>query len=141
MDRVMKRIRGIISLFTKITTMVIIVTAVYIMTFWGADTVLGVKILWEIILVSGICALGNLILPDSEQKEVSKASMVLRNIGMFIYVNIVVMGCGIYFEWFYLSNWKMILGMLALIAFVFATITSVSYFVDNNVAEQINKKL
>lgn len=141
MDRVIKRLRGILSLFTKITTMVIIVTAVYIMIFWGKDTVLGVEILWQIILVSGICSIGCLVLPDSEQKEVSKVSLLLRHIALFIYVNIVVMGSGIYFEWFYLSNWRMILGMLACIAVVFVTITSISYIVDNRLAEKMNQRL
>ncbi len=141
MDRVIKRLRGVLSLFTKITTLVVIVTAIYIMIFWGEGTVLGVKILWQIIFVSGICALGFLILPDSEQKEVSKASMLLRYIALFIYVNIVVMGSGIYFEWFYISNWKMILGMLACIVIVFVIISSVSYFVDNKLAEKMNEKL
>lgn len=141
MDRVIKSLKGIISLFTKITTLVIIVTAIYIMIFWGEDTILGVKILWQIIVVSGICSLGYLILPDEEQKEVSKASMLLRHIALFLYVNIIVMGSGIYFEWFYTTNWKMILGMLTCIVIVFVIITSVSYFVNNKIAEQMNKKL
>ena len=141
MEKVIKKLRGMLSLFTKITTLVVIITALYIMIFWGEGTVLGVEILWQIIIVSGICSLGFFILPDSEQKEVSKRSMLFRNAALFLYVNIVVMGNGIYFEWFYPSNWKMILGMFACIVIVFVIITSVGYFVDNRLAEKLNEKL
>lgn len=61
MEYMIKRLQLMLDIFFKVTTGVIFVTAVYIMVFWGEDTVLNVGILWEILTVSGLCGLGSVV--------------------------------------------------------------------------------
>ena len=111
MEYMIKRLQLMLDIFFKVTTGVIFVTAVYIMVFWGEDTVLNVGILWEILTVSGLCGLGSVVLPCGVGREVSKREMFVRVTLYFGIVNAIVLGCGFRFEWFYFSSWKMVLGV------------------------------
>lgn len=136
-----KRLQSMAAIFARITTGVTFVSAAYIALLWGSDTVLAVDILWQILAVSALCTLGSLLLPCDTEKEVSKKSMLVRNICYFVYVNLAVLGCGFCFEWFNPSNWKMLAAMELCIVAVFAAVMGASYFNDHKTAEQMNRKL
>lgn len=141
MNRVIKRLQSMLNIFVKITTAVICVTAVYIQLFWGQDTDLTVNVLWQILTVSFLCTIGSSIFPCDGEQEISKRSMLLRTLFCFIFVNVVVLGCGFLFEWFYLSNLKMLLGMEAAIIIVFAAVSSADFYRQYKAAEQMNRRL
>lgn len=140
MIRFIKYMQIIFSVYVKITTFVVLAAAVYIGVFWGADTELSVVILWQILIVSGICSLVSLV-PMNGEKELSKASLLFRNALSYAYINIVVLGFGFYFNWFYFSNWKMVLGMEICILMVFIAVMLTEYFIEYKTAEKMNEKL
>ncbi|POP31483.1 DUF3021 domain-containing protein [Lactonifactor longoviformis] len=141
MSHMIKRMQDMLAMFFRITTGIVFVTAVYIGIFWGSGSEIGVNILWQILMVSALCTLGSLLLPCGAEKEVSKRGMLVRMILYFIYVNAVVLGCGLWFAWFSPSKPHMLAGMEVCIIGVFAIVTSVSYFSAYRMAEQMNRKL
>lgn len=143
MERWIKRLQFMLGIFVKITTGVIVVTAVYISVFWGIKVDVKVVLLWQILCVSALCTVGSILLPASEEdaQEISKKGMLIRMIVYFILVNIVVLGCGFCFQWFSPSDWKMVLGMEISIIGVFAAVTAASYFDDYRIAEKMNRRL
>lgn len=141
MNDIVRKLKGCLEIFVRITTGIVFVAAVFITIFWGKDCELGVKILFQILIVGAICSLGSLILPDWDGKEVSKKALIIRKIVYYIFVNVVVLGCGFYFEWFYFSRWEMVAGMEAAIAAVFFVVTMCCYWSDTKTAEKMNKRL
>ncbi len=133
----MKKIADMFNTFVYVVTAVVFGSAVYITVFWG-DSTLGVKLLWEILLVSFLCSLGTLIYPE---KTVSKKVIWLLRILHYVLVNAVVLGCGIWFEWFYADNLLMVLGMLFLIAVIFVTASFFLWKRAAHTAELMNERL
>ncbi|MBD5478040.1 MAG: DUF3021 domain-containing protein [Lachnospiraceae bacterium] len=133
----MKKIADMFNTFVYVVTAVVFGSAVYITIFWG-DSTLGVKLLWEILLVSFLCSLGTLIYPE---KTVSKKVIWLLRTLHYVLVNVVVLGCGIWFEWFYADNLLMVLGMLFLIAVIFVTASFILWKRAAHTAELMNERL
>lgn len=136
------RLESIVTLFTRITTGILFVAAVYIHIFWGSDTSLEVGLLWQILIVGAICSVGSFLLPfEKMEKGGMSKGIVLRTILYYLYINITVLGCAFYFGWCDLDDWKMVLGMVAAIAFVFVVVSAVSYWIEYQTAEKMNAKL
>lgn len=135
--RWLNRLKTFLFCFACVTTCVVFVTAVYISIFWKQAS-LGVEILWQILFVSFLCSLVILVYPD---REVSMKTAVVITALHYIEVNLVVMGCGLWFEWFYADNLPMIFAMLFVIALVFVLITAVMWARDRRVAANINERL
>lgn len=131
------------SIFTKITTGVVFVTAVFIQIFVEPKVDIGVEILWQDLIVSSVCAFCSLILylNMDQKKEVKKYVMLARIIICYICENLVVLLLGSYFSWFSFKDWKQVVGMLVTIAFVFGFVMIVSYMSESRVAERMNRKL
>ncbi|MBQ7942517.1 MAG: DUF3021 family protein [Lachnospiraceae bacterium] len=124
-----------------ITFAVLVVTALYI-TFLVCDGIqFGVEILWQILLVSFVCSLSELFFGMPEGKEYSKRQWIVRWVLCYIYVNVVVLGCGFYFGWYLPDSMPMVVGMLLCIAAVYSFVYGVIYFMDVKTAEQMNQKL
>lgn len=137
----LKRLECMMAMFTKITTGVVFVTAVFIQIFYGGDVELGVEILWQDLIVSAVCTLPTLIIPLENEREVSKYSMLIRMLLCYFLINIVVFLLGSYFSWFVLNDWKQVIGMVVTIAFVFVFVMMVSYWAEYQVTERMNQKL
>lgn len=129
----LKRIAGIFNTFVYVVTMVVFASAVCITVFWGDST-----LLWEILFVSFLCSLGTLIYPE---KPVSKKAIWLLRILHYVLVNVVVLGCGIWFEWFYADNLLMVLGMLLSIAVIFVLVSLIVWKRAAHTAELMNERL
>ena len=96
MEKMRKVIQNFLAVYMRVVTLVVFVSAVYIVVFCGWKTELNVTILWEILGVSFLTSLGSVIafpVSDSE-KEISKQAMLIRNLLYFLFVNMVVLGCG-----------------------------------------------
>lgn len=136
-----KRLDAMVSLYVKITTGILFVTAVYISVFYGWEEELKVKILWQIMGLAAICTLGSMLLPVDGGREVSKKSMLARIVAYYIYINVVVLCCGFLFGWFSFSNWKQVFGMVVAIAFVYLTVGVFWSWLEYREAERMNRKL
>ena len=131
------KIKNLFLCFAFVTTAVTFVTAVYITMFWGPVS-LTVDILWQILFVSFLCSLGILLYPN---RECSPKAALLITALHYVLVNVVVLGCGLWFEWFYIDNLPMVSGMLFIIALVFVLVSAAMWSRDRRIAASINEKL
>lgn len=140
MNTIKRRLHITMELFFKITTGITFVSMAFIACFWGMDAQLEIApFLGQILITAALCSLVTLF-ADYEQ-EMSKKSMLLHTIGNYIYENIVVLGCGIKFQWFYLNDWKMLLGMVIAVAVVYFGVMALSMERDYKTAQKMNEKL
>lgn len=141
MRYIIKRLQSMLNIFTRVAAAITCVSAVYIGIFWGAETILSVDILWQILSVSALCTLGSVLIPCGLEREISKGSMLVRMLLYFVFVNAAVLLCGFGFAWFYPSSWKMVAGMEVCIIAVFVIVVGAGYFAEYKTAEQMNQKL
>lgn len=139
----LEQLKGIVSLFTRITTGILFITAVYIHIFWGDNFTMGVEILWQILLLAAFGALATPILPydKMEKVEVSKQEFIARNVLHFLCVLTCVLVCAFKFGWCIMGNWKQIIGMVLAVVLVYGAVTVVSFWMDCQTAEKMNAKL
>lgn len=136
-----KTIGNMLHRYMIITFAVLVVTATYITLLVGDGIQFGVEILWQILTVSFLCSLSEIIFATPDGKEMSKTQWIVRWILCYIYVNVVVLGCGFYFGWYLPESMPMVVGMLVCIAAVFAFVYGVTYYMDVRTADQMNQKL
>lgn len=129
-----------IKLFTMIASGILLVAAVYITIFWGADTDISIKVLWQIIAAAALCSLVVLVFPNGK-KDPSKKTMLLLTILCFLFENAVVLTCAFVFEWIEDRDPLMTLGMELCIIAVFAAVYSVIFLSDRREAEKMNRIL
>ncbi len=132
----MARIKVFFDVFTKVTTCVVFAVAIYCRIFFPG---LNFKedMLWQILLVSLLTSAGTLMYND----DIKKNSMKVRCIIHYLMVNVIVVGCGIWFEWFYADNLAQVIGMLILIAIIFTVVSVVSWRKVQKEAELMNQRL
>lgn len=136
-----KTIGNMLQHYMIITFAVLVVTATYISVFFDGGYRYGVELLWQILLVSFVCSLSELFFGMPEGKEFTKKQWIVRWVLCYIYVNIVVLGCGFHFGWFAPESIPMVIGMLVCIAAVYLFVYVMVYFKDVKMADQMNQKL
>ncbi|MDD6482106.1 MAG: DUF3021 domain-containing protein [Lachnospiraceae bacterium] len=139
MDSIRERLWDMWEAFVQIVTCVALGSSIYIYVFWGKEEVLSVDLLWQILGVSALCALWCVVYWSKE--ELSKKAMLARNILHFILVDLTVLICGFWFGWFFLSDWKMIVGMEITVIAVYMTLVGVNYLADRRKTDKMNRKL
>ncbi len=132
----LKKLRDMLFVYMCVTTCVLFVTALYITIFWP-DVVLGVEILWQILSVSFLCSVANFICPQ----EVSGKIMLILYILRYVITNGIVLGCGIWFGWFYMNDLPMVLAMLFSIAVIFVLVSVVVWRREKQQAARMNERL
>ena len=110
----MRILKELMFTFSAITTCVI-GAAIYISIFWK-NPELSSAILWQIIVCSLLCTLGNLLFRKEPKSRRLYYGIVFLH---YLYINTVVLLSGLYFEWFYLDSIQMVLSMLLMIACIF----------------------
>ena len=111
----MRVLKELMSTFSAITTCTVIGAAIYISIFWK-NPELSSAILWQIIVCSLLCTLGNLLFRKEPKSRRLYCGIVFL---LYLYINTVVLLSGLYFEWFYLNSIQMVLSMLLMIACIF----------------------
>ena len=139
MNNILEKIRAIFQMYLQIVALVILAAAIYITVFWGYDCEVDGDILWQIMGVSALCSLCTPILMS--QKELSKRTMLFREMIHFLMINVIVLFSGFCFEWFYVSDWKMIVGMELTIVAVYVGVCTIAYRMSQRTAEEMNQKL
>ena len=132
----MARIKVFFDVFTKVTTCVVFAVAIYCRIF-SPGLNFKEDMLWQILLVSLLTSAGTLMYND----DIKKNSMKVRCIIHYLMVNVIVVGCGIWFEWFYADNLAQVIGMLILIAIIFTVVSVVSWRKVEKEAELMNQRL
>lgn len=132
----MARVKVFFDVFTKVTTCVVFAVAIYCHIFFSGLN-FKEEMLWQILLVSLLTSAGTLMYND----DIKKNSMKVRGIIHYLMVNVIVVGCGIWFEWFYTDNLTQVIGMLVLIAIIFSTVSFVSWRKVANEAQLMNQRL
>lgn len=135
-------LKTIFNLFVYIYTAVSIGAVIDIYIFYGDISVVDGKIIMQIMMVSALSAIsGGLLIPSFSGKELSRKALIMRRIGYFLLVNVIVMVSGALFDWYDPRKWQMVLGLECVIIFVFALVTMIFYLMDSKTAEKLNEKL
>lgn len=132
----MARVKVLFDVFTKVTTCVVFAVAIYCRIFFPGLN-FQEEMLWQILLVSLLTSAGTLMYND----DIEKNSMKVRCIIHYLMVNVIVVGCGIWFEWFHTDNLAQVIGMLVLIAIIFSIVSVVSWRKVEKEAELMNQRL
>lgn len=132
----MARLKVFFDVFTKVTTCVVFGVGIYCLIFFP-EVNFDADIMWQILLVSLLTSAGTLMYTD----EINKNSMKVRCVIHYFLVNIIVVCCGIWFEWFYLDNLPQVIGMLILIAIIFLVVSVVSWKKVLKEADLMNQRL
>lgn len=132
----MARIKVFFDVFTKVTTCVVFAVAIYCRIFFR-EADFRADILWQILLVSMLTSVGTLMYTE----DMSKNSMKIRCFIDYLLVNAIVLGCGIWFQWFDVDSLPQVVGMLILIAVIFGIVTLVTWKKMLKEAELMNQRL
>ena len=133
----MSTFKNMIFTFTCVTTCTLMASAVFI-TFFYDDLTTDVSLLWQIIGTSALCSLGNLFYIGHEK---SKRQLTVLTLLHYVYINAVVLTCGILFEWFDVDRMEMVVFMVILIAVIFLLIYAVNYLRSKQDSEKMNQHL
>ena len=133
----MEKIKEILFTFACVTTMVLIGSATYITIFWK-DAVLDYNILWQLIFTDILCSVDNVLYP----KECKSKKQLYILIGIhYLYINVIVLGAGFFFEWFSPDNLYMICSLVFMIAVIFLTVSLLLQYYYKKKAEVMNERL
>ncbi len=132
----MARIKVFLDVFTKVTTCILLGAAAYC-SFFFYDGMFSRHLLWELLLVSFLTSLGVLFYTD----DLNKKSMRLVCILHYLFNNVVVVGCGLWFGWIDAKNPLQIIGMVVLVAVIFSVVSVLSWKKAASEAEQMNERL
>lgn len=140
MEKIVDYGKMFFRVYTKIMTWTLFATACFITLFWGRELELDVGLLWQMQGITILCTAGSLPI-TGDLDGMPKKTVLIRLLLNYIYVNGVIMAGGIYFDWFNISQWKMVLFMLLLIAVGYLIIMLFGFSLANREAEQMNRKL
>lgn len=132
------KIKTVLYTFAFVTTCVLFATAFFTTIFNGESGEVGTDTLWQILGVSALCSVGSLIYPEHEVGK--KAVAVLKTVH-YIYVNVVVLGCGIWFGWFQADSISMVVVMVLMIGVIFLGVSAVMWKSAKNTATLLNERL
>ncbi|MDE6846755.1 MAG: DUF3021 domain-containing protein [Lachnospiraceae bacterium] len=134
---IVRKIKEIFLTFCMITTGIVVATLIYVKIYYAMND-LDANILWQILFTSFLCSLGNLIHPV---REVGKRRFKIDLLLHYLYINVVVLGMGNFFEWFDLSIPSMTLGMAILIIVIFIVISAIIWTMEKRESRRMNEKL
>ncbi len=134
----MEILKRIIKTFSNVVTGSLISAALFI-TIFVPKVKLDVALLWEIIVIAAVCSLGTFIL--YYKRTLTKKQMKIRIICHYLYINIIVLSGGLFWEWFTPGLFPELLVMLLLIAVVYAIIMLTTFHMEEKMAEKLNQQL
>lgn len=132
----MARLKMFFDIWTKVTTGVLLAAATYC-SFFYSDGMFSRHLLWELLLVSFLTSLGTLLYTEDINKKSMKTACLLH----YLLNNVIVVGCGIWFGWIDVENWLQIIGMVILVAVVFAVVSILSWRKAEKEADLMNERL
>ena len=132
------RIKGIVQTCAYVVLGVEIATAIFISIFYPG-ALLSVTLLWEILACSIVCALGNVIWWTG--KELSRMETLMRIFLHYLYINVVVFGSALMFDWIDYDNIVMVVSLFFMILIIFIVVFSVIRYHEKKISELMNRSL
>ena len=132
----MTRIKTVLDIFTKVTTGVVLGAASYCLLFFPGEP-LHPHMLWQLLLIAFLTSAGTLLYTDDIQKNNMKICCFIH----YLLVNVITIGGGAWFGWFSLNNPAQVIGMVLIIALIFAVVSVVSWKKASKEAELMNQRL
>lgn len=132
------KIKGIVQTCAYVVLGVEIATAIFISIFYP-DALLSVTLLWEILACSIVCALGNVIWWTARQ--LSKVETIIRIFLHYLYINVVVFGSALMFDWIDYDNIVMVVSLFFMILIIFIVVFSVIRYHEKKISELMNRSL
>lgn len=123
------------NIFTKVVTFTLIGSATYLYLFFPEAT-FTLEFIWQLLFCSLLTCLGSLIYGEDSTKVA-----IIKSVIHYIYVNIVVVSCGLCFDWFNANSLPQIIAMLILIALVFLAVSTITWQKALKDANMLNDKL
>ena len=120
----MRKLRFLLHIFSMVMTGVVLAVTVFTTIINPTETVES-ALLWQMILVSGLCTLTAFIYPWN--REMSKVEMIVKTIIQYVLVNVIVLSSGILFYWYDPSQFHSIAAMVLSIAVIFGTVVAISW--------------
>ncbi|MDE6749136.1 MAG: DUF3021 family protein [Lachnospiraceae bacterium] len=136
-NNMFEKIKEMLYTFSYVTTGVLFSTALFI-TIFAKDVTLSVSLLWQILITSCVCVLGNLIYP---RREITAKQTVIRILIHYIYINIVVFSCAVFFDWYDVRDIKKSGFMFLCIIVVFIVVSSIVWQNAKRMSEALNNHL
>ena len=137
-EGVKKRMVELLLTFCMVTTGSVFVCAAYNNIFWPQGTLLDSNILWQLLAMAFVCSLGNFIHP---YREISRRRATFNKGLHYVYINVVVLGCGYGFGWMDIENICMFAAMVMGILIVFAIVYFVIWRLHKRDSENLNRML
>ena len=134
----MRKIRFLMRTFSMVMTGVVFAVAVFTTVINPTETV-ETKLLWQMILVSALCTLASLIYPWD--RAMSKTETIVRILIHYVYINVVVLWGGAFFDWYNPSRFGNIAAMMFAIAIIFGVVSVISWRKSAVDAARMNEKL
>lgn len=108
-------------------------------TLFEKEATLDYKFLWQMIIISVGCALGNVIFMS--KRELTKGEIKIRFMLHYLYISLIVIGGAYLFNWINIRNISSIGIMVVLVAIIYTSVTTAMFKNDSKEAEDLNKKL
>lgn len=133
----MSRIKIFFHTYVCVVAGVILATAVFI-TLFMPEVELDVNILWQIMFVSFLCSLGELMYSEKRIDERKRRLLVFLH---YVEVNAVVLGFGMYFHWFSIQYLPHVIVMLLIINIIFLCVSMIEWRRAKEMAGLMNRRL
>lgn len=134
----MRRLRALFHIFAMVMVGVTLATAVFTTMISPRECVES-ALLWQMMLVSGVCTLTSLIYPWN--REMGKVEIIVKTLIQYVLINVIVLVSGAAYGWYNPSNFYSIASMVLAIAIIFGTITVSSWKRAALDAARMNEKL
>lgn len=134
----MRKLRFLLQVFCMVTTCVVIAVALFTTVINPVESVEPV-IMWQIPVVSLSTALGSLIYPWD--RKMGKLELKIRIGAHYLWVNLVVLGAGVLFDWYQITRPGSVISMIFAVAVIYSVVSIGSWTKSARDAKQMNEKL
>ncbi len=120
----MRKLSSLFHIFSIVVTSVTLAVAVFTTVVSPVETI-EPALLWQILLVSGLCTAAALIYPW--KREMGKVETIVRTLVHYVLINVIVLGSGALFYWYDPSKFRSVAAMVLMIAVIFGAVTAGSW--------------
>lgn len=131
------RLKEMLYTFSSTVTGVLFAAALFITIFSGRDAMVPVQLLWQILITSVVCMLGNLLRACEAIARRRRLSHILH----YLYINAAVFGCGRVFDWYKVENMKHNAFLFLMIALIYAGVSYSVWLKNKKTSELLNQHL
>lgn len=134
----MGRLKYLIQIYSMVMTGVVLAVAIFATIINPVEKIES-ALLWQMLLVSGLCTLTSLIYPWN--REMGKVEAIAKTLVHYVLVNGIVLGSGAMFGWYNPAKFHSIAAMVLTIAVIFGVITAGAWKRAASDAARMNERL